>query len=646
MSYRRSLLQLVFVLLSVLEVLPATAAQIQGYPVDVIYLSRHAKGTNNLRAGLAHYWVGGSTFDSVGGATLTNNPLTDIRENLANPISGFDVALTRMDSLINNANICPQFSFVNYLTPTNSNDADMNGGPGVSFSFAAWVKPLTGTSGYGGCQTVVDILSKWDNSGGAGHLLGSWRLVRDSSGSGLSFQVFGATNNAIIETKITTGASPSTGNSNWIYIVVTYNDKLTNLTTYSNSVPFSSSGVPGVTNSAIEMEFFNSLGKTPGFEYVGNLADVAWWTNTVLSQNDINRLYNNGAGFPYNQLGIGWGRPVYINTGTATLLGTFPGNIYVTFDGTTPGATLSGVTSQLGGVSPPSGTYLYDAPMALPWNCTITARGTNGLFPYRLLQTNVVSFGENWSNNVVANGGASPSVNTVTNINLFGIGLNNDGIITNLVTCNIVATDSLIAASTPVIYTAGNKFWINHNFVAGDLSVNGLTGDGATKYFQTGLIPTNALDNRVGISVYAYSTNGTGGIDFGANNGVGITDALYSRFTDNHTYSDNGASRINLTINQGNGFYSANRTANTTHVLYFANSGTAWASIGSDATAVGATSTLEMYAWALNNVGGPANWVGHTLSYLSAHKGMTSALAQKEFNRVQALRTSFGGGFR
>jgi hypothetical protein len=58
-----------------------------------------------------------------------------------------------------------------------------------------------------------------------------------------------------------------------------------------------------------------------------------------------------------------------------------------------------------------------------------------------------------------------------------------------MVYLDVYVPDNLIAAITPYIKTAGNNSCVNHNFVLADLTINGLKGDGASKYLDTGCDP-------------------------------------------------------------------------------------------------------------------------------------------------------------
>lgn len=353
--------------------------------------------------------------------------------------------------------------------------------------------------------------------------------------------------------------------------------------------------------------------------------------------------------------------PSLVYTGGVVIASvTVPGydTIYMTFDGTTPTTSPIGPTSLVPySLAPPAGTYTYDGALTLPFNATVQAVQGHGLYGFCGVATllNALNFGENWSNNVVANGGASPSIATVTNLTIFGAGLNNDGLLNQSLGAtpsiwhlNAIASDSLIAGLTPQIYYFGNQPWVNHNFVLADLTVNGFTGDGATKYADTGFNPATVFNaSKIGgLSSYAYVAAGASGFTLAANIG-GTALYLEPKFTDLNAYTGDSIDTITVVGSPGDGFYSGNRTGASTHLLYFANSGTGWASVGtSAAVAVTTYPNGAIYFLAQHFNATINNFSSSTCSYVSLHNGFSSASGQKEYNHVQTLRTALGGGFR
>lgn len=348
--------------------------------------------------------------------------------------------------------------------------------------------------------------------------------------------------------------------------------------------------------------------------------------------------------------------------------------ILMTFDGSNPDKNASqGAVSTIAFASwPPTGTWTYDGAFALPVNATVTAaqgHGINGFcFPTSLGA--VVSFGQTWSNNVVANGGANPSSASVAALNVFGAGLNNDQLLNSSlgafpsISCiNAIAPDSLIAATTPQIYFNGSQPWVNHNFVSGDLTVNGLTGNGTSKYLDTGYIPGAAgspmSTTSAGLVVYVYNDDATTQQSELSVAGGAFDSAfdLYVHYTSTHNFLgiwrfDAPNFIMDWTVpSPAHGYYSGQRIAASgagALAIYFANSGAAHSAL---ATETGLqTGTIEsgrpLYAFGINNLGTAADFSKKTDSFFAITSGLTATQSSNFFNRIQTLRTSFGGGFR
>jgi hypothetical protein len=250
--------------------------------------------------------------------------------------------------------------------------------------------------------------------------------------------------------------------------------------------------------------------------------------------------------------------------------------------------------------------------------------------------------------NVVASGGAAPASGTVNALDIFYGGLVADGIDTKFLSINAFAPDNLNAGVMPFIYYKGLKPWTSHNFVGGDLTVNGLTGNGSTKYMECGWNPNTIFgaSTSSGMSGYGYVSAGNSGYLATTISGSTVF-YIDAKFTDLNGYSGNSQDTVTVVPSPGNGFFSMNRTGANTHVLYFANSGTGWASVGSSAgVAFTSYPTQAAFILARNNNGATDGYSSSTLSYISLHTGLSSADGQKEYNRVQTLRTSLGGGFR
>jgi hypothetical protein len=259
-----------------------------------------------------------------------------------------------------------------------------------------------------------------------------------------------------------------------------------------------------------------------------------------------------------------------------------------------------------------------------------------------------------WGLQVVTNGGSLPSAASMNAVSDFLSGLNQDGTDSLMISAVGIAPDSLTAALTPMIKTAGNALWTNHNFVSGDLTVNGLAGNGSTKYLQTGLI-TNTCGVTVTdgvLAMYDYTKNSTSqGVELGNYDGGGAnTWSLLSDYqafgfhviTDFYAFA---TARITA-ASPGNGFYITSRTSATAMDLYFASSSVPFVNVGSNAGAAGVLNATELTAFAQNVAGVAQGFSNAVMSFICVAHGLTAAQAQNLYNRVQILRTAFGGGFR
>lgn len=267
----------------------------------------------------------------------------------------------------------------------------------------------------------------------------------------------------------------------------------------------------------------------------------------------------------------------------------------------------------------------------------------------------------NWQNRVVNGGGSSPSITTLNILNTFYNGLVSNGIASLMVNVNCFVPDSLQAALTPLIATSGNgsstgtntNSWVNTNFVSADLSINGLKGDGSTKYLNSGVIPSNCLGAQsAGVTIYnafsEISTNVDAAVYSGGTQGQLLLILNYTgpgAFFD--VYSDSSG-RINgsAALAGGVGYTSGNRTNSTTSYLYKATSAISHVAIaGPGGTNVGSAPTKELTFYCYNNNGSMTQFVAKQFSFAAVHFGLTEAQSSALFNLVQAMRTSLGGGY-
>lgn len=260
-----------------------------------------------------------------------------------------------------------------------------------------------------------------------------------------------------------------------------------------------------------------------------------------------------------------------------------------------------------------------------------------------------------WNRKIVAAGGANISTTTSNAARTFLAGLDTDGTLYTMLAVNPYVPDNLTAARTPIIWQAGAEVWTNNNFGATNLTVDGLTGDGSTKYLGTAIVTATAVnrgfsETSAGMSMIVVSNNATGRYDAGVG-GAGAN----SHFA---ILNENGLCQIyiwrfnvvnaNFLIATGltNGFLSGNRTAANAIALYRARSDTTFGTLtnGTGAQTGTTIATHALAAFALNSVGTVSGYSPHQVSYLSIHAGHTSTQSSNEFVRAQAFRTAIGGG--
>jgi len=254
----------------------------------------------------------------------------------------------------------------------------------------------------------------------------------------------------------------------------------------------------------------------------------------------------------------------------------------------------------------------------------------------------------------VANGGATPADSTKNAIADFYNGLIADSLLSKMLTLNCIAPDNLIAATTPLIVGPGSDPWTNNGFGGTDITVNGLGNN--SHNLNTGFFGTHMLsDTNVGLTLYVNTASPGGTYDFGYGNNSG-SDTLNMSFNANgggHAVfwcfnTTIGGGAIQSSSAPGGGYLSGNRTASNAMALYFANSTNSHASIATGSTSGGTRSAHVMLLGALNayESGGAFGATTNKYSFCAMHEGLTSSESNNFYNRIQALRTAFGGGYR
>lgn len=270
------------------------------------------------------------------------------------------------------------------------------------------------------------------------------------------------------------------------------------------------------------------------------------------------------------------------------------------------------------------------------------------------IQTNKSAGTDNanrWNTKVQSNGGGAVSGTILT---AFGTALDSlisGGVYNRVLQLNPISSD-LTAVLTPWS-RLGNVLtvWVNHNFVAGDLTINGITGNGTTKYIDTVINPFTAISsaNSGGIAIYGKTVAASAaGVHFGcfAPANSGFYCKLDQTGNTNGIIADNG-NPTNVAF-PGNGFFSFQRVSSTDLRAYWGNSTNPHAQIGATVVAANATAMPNQNAafMALNNNATIANWVTDTISFIIVFNGgLSSSDDSTVFSAVQTFLTSKGGGF-
>ncbi len=303
-------------------------------------------------------------------------------------------------------------------------------------------------------------------------------------------------------------------------------------------------------------------------------------------------------------------------------------------------------------------------------NLTVSGVGAGDLANYRVIVTDgiglVVTSNEatlvdiiaDWAARVVTNGGASPSVGTKNALTTFVDGLVTDGLLSKMKAICCLVPDSLTAALTPLIVGGGNDPWTNNGFVSGDLTVNGLIGNGTSKYLDTGLNPSLIYSSPVSAGLTVYVSGNVTGVtecDFGSfPSGTfpsAAVMALYPNYS-NVSYLDcfgQSTGRISAATSGFTGYHSGNcgvLGGGVTEVIYRANSVVGHTTLVSSTSAASQTSpNAHMLAFAQLVGASAAQWSAKRNSFFALHLGLTATDSSNFYNRIQKLRVDLGGGY-
>jgi hypothetical protein len=271
---------------------------------------------------------------------------------------------------------------------------------------------------------------------------------------------------------------------------------------------------------------------------------------------------------------------------------------------------------------------------------------------YNTLRNSLGRTEETWSAKVVRLGGAAPSAGTVTALETFHAGLVSADILKKMIAVNAFVPDNLTAACVPYIKVVGNELWTNNNFISGDLTVNGLKGNGSSTYLDTGIAPTASIvpSTNFGATVVMDGATVVGTeVLFGSVNSNGAFDCVIGFNGPTQAFvifCDGGGGREILITPPGAGYSSGNRLTTTDLKLYFASQASAHAQVGTASVATYAAGAGGMFAFAGRHTanGNPYYFTNKRISFMAIHLGLTSAESAAFYALVAALRTSLGGG--
>lgn len=257
----------------------------------------------------------------------------------------------------------------------------------------------------------------------------------------------------------------------------------------------------------------------------------------------------------------------------------------------------------------------------------------------------------NWVNRIQRNGGGTPSYYTVQAASEFCEGIYNVGLSSSMKTVNIYAPDSLIACQTPLMLVSGTVDpWINSNFVASDLTIQGLAGNGSTKRLNTGLTASVAWPSpntgSAGMTMYVTTGNSGTENDMGVW-ATGTTNDLFSAYI---SYSGTaywdcwnaGTGRVSAGNASWTGFISFNRTAINATRIDRAKSTIAYSTLVSGVTSTGnkppANTIMVHSQWG-------SGYSTKRFSFAAVHMGLDFKQGNDLYDLVQKTRQRMGGGW-
>lgn len=254
-----------------------------------------------------------------------------------------------------------------------------------------------------------------------------------------------------------------------------------------------------------------------------------------------------------------------------------------------------------------------------------------------------------WANRVRTNGG-SVSGTTLSAVDKLVRAIHNNGLRSLIYRANAFCGTGLAAALTPLFRgpsLSGTQYGSSTDtntgglFVAADYvetgSSGGLTGDGSTKYLDTGF-PMNTLPSTTSGHASVYCRNrsatttfrGMVGVGLAAGNGFGIA-------TDATVYGEWGA--FANAANTTNGMLVASRTSSTSLTTYVAGSSIATNTTSTTPTASALNAAVFV---SRNSAAGHSFHDNRAYGFYSIGTGLTAAQVTALTNAVNAFQSALG----
>jgi hypothetical protein len=210
---------------------------------------------------------------------------------------------------------------------------------------------------------------------------------------------------------------------------------------------------------------------------------------------------------------------------------------------------------------------------------------------------------------------------------------------------NLFCGNQLTAALVPLKVGGGSATDTNVNFVSGDYTeATGITGNGTTKYLNTGLVPSASLTlNDTHVAAYVRSSSGTGcAVGAYANAGANQYN-LYTPLggTGDHTSGqyDFAGGRVSGFSAGPYGMLCGSRISSASHAIYRNGS-----SLASNATTGGALPAIAVFAFANNISGAASDFNNQALAGYSIGSGLSLSDVVAYTTHMETFQDALGRG--